>query len=93
MLRELSTGLLLGTALGCVGLVPALLFAAVTTRGSGNPDHGAVGRHLRNINRQPAAGLLQTPWLGSALMSKPFVAGINDICAILLYVNVARVLL
>ncbi len=93
MLRELSTGMLLGSALGLVGLVPALLFAPTFIAALIIPLTVLLVVTCGTLTGSLLPMFFQRNGLDPALMSNPFVAGINDICAILLYVNVARLLL
>lgn len=93
MLRELSTGLLLGSALGLVGMIPALLFAPTVMAALIIPLTVLLVVTCGTLTGSLLPMFFQRNGLDPALMSNPFVAGINDICAILLYVNVARLLL
>ena len=93
MLRELSTGLLLGSALGLVGMIPALLFAPTFMAALIIPLTVLLVVTCGTLTGSLLPMFFQRNGLDPALMSNPFVAGINDICAILLYVNVARLLL
>lgn len=93
MLRELSTGLLLGTALGLVGLIPAFFLAPTLAAALIVPLTVLLVVLCGTLTGSLLPMFFQ--WMGwePALMSNPFVAGINDILAILLYVNVARLVL
>ena len=86
--RELSTGLLLGTALGLVGLIPALLFgpmeAALVV-----PVTVLLVVVCGTLTGSLLPMFFKSRGWDPALMSNPFVAGINDICGIVLYINVA----
>ena len=93
MIRELSTGLLLGSALGLVGMIPALLFAPTFMAALIIPLTVLLVVTCGTLTGSLLPMFFQRNGLDPALMSNPFVAGINDICAILLYVNVARLLL
>ncbi len=93
MLRELATGLLLGAALGMVGMLPALLFAPTFMAALIIPLTVVLVVTCGTLTGSLLPMFFQRNGLDPALMSNPFVAGINDICAILLYVNVARLLL
>lgn len=93
MLRELSTGLLLGTALGLVGMIPALLFAPTLMAALIIPLTVLLVVTCGTLTGSLLPIFFKRNGWDPALMSNPFVAGINDICGILLYVNVARLLL
>lgn len=89
MLRELSTGLLLGTALGLVGFIPALLIAPTAGGAMVIPLTVLLVVTCGTLTGSLLPMFFQSRGWDPALMSNPFVAGINDIFAILLYVNVA----
>ncbi|MGN6134201.1 MAG: magnesium transporter [Aureliella sp.] len=89
VVRELSTGLLLGTALGLVGLVPALLVAPSPWAALIIPTTVLLVVMCGTMTGSLLPMFFQSRGWDPALMSNPFVAGINDILGILLYVNVA----
>lgn len=93
MMRELATGLVLGTALGTVGMVPALLLAPTTAAALIIPLTVLLVVTCGTLTGSLLPMFFQQRGWNPALMSNPFVAGINDIFAILLYVNVARLFL
>lgn len=93
MLRELSTGLVLGSALGIVGMVPAMLFAPTPTDALVIPMTVLLVVTCGTLTGSLLPMFFQRIGWNPALMSNPFVAGINDIFGILLYVNVARLFL
>ncbi|MCC6508798.1 MAG: magnesium transporter [Pirellulaceae bacterium] len=93
MIRELSTGLLLGSGLGLIGMIPALLFAPTVLAALIIPLTILLVVTCGTLTGSLLPMFFQRSGWDPALMSNPFVAGINDICAILLYVNVARWLL
>lgn len=93
LIREVGQGLMLGGALACIGYATAL-FLAPTSRDaliipmtilcvvlSGTSVGAALPMLFRRIGWDPA------------LMSNPFVAGIIDILGIVIYINIARMLL
>lgn len=93
MFRELSTGLLLGTALGTLGLLPALLYATSPLDALVIPITVLLVVMSGTLTGSLLPMFFQRMGWNPALMSNPFVTGINDILAILLYVNVATLLL
>lgn len=93
MLREISTGLVLGSALGFVGMVPALLFAPTPTAALVIPTTVLLVVTCGTLTGSLLPMFFQRIGWNPALMSNPFVAGINDIFGILLYINVARLFL
>ena len=89
LLRELATGSLLGLFLASLSLAPALLLA---------PTYGAALVVPLTILLVVICGTTSGSFLplvfqrlgwDPALMSNPFVAGINDILGIVIYVNIA----
>ncbi|MGN6544552.1 MAG: magnesium transporter [Aureliella sp.] len=93
MLRELSTGLVLGASLGTVGMVPALLCAPTVLAAFIIPLTVMLVVMCGTLTGSLLPMFFQRMGWDPALMSNPFVAGINDILAILLYVNVATLFL
>jgi magnesium transporter len=91
--RELQTGLFLGAALATIGFISAMFLAPNFNAAliipitimcvvvCGTMSGGALPLIFRKAGLDPA------------LMSNPFVAGINDILGIVIYINVARMLL
>ncbi len=91
--RELATGLLLGAGLGLVGAIPALLIAPTPMAALIVPITVLLVVTCGTLTGSSLPMFFQSRGWDPALMSNPFVAGINDIFAILLYVNVARLFL
>ena len=92
-IRELMMGTLLGTFLGGIGFLCAIAVAPGVKEAFVIPvtillvvQAGAVSGGLLPL-------LFKRIGLDPALMSNPFVAGIVDILGILIYINVARLLL
>jgi len=90
MLREVATGLVLGASLGLVGLVLALLLAPTPLAALIIPLTVLLVVLCGTLTGSLLPMFFQRMGWDPALMSNPFVAGINDILAIFLYVNVAR---
>ncbi len=93
VVRELATGALLGLALSAMALPPALLYA---------PSLGDAIVLPLTVLLVVLCGTLTGSILplvfsrigwDPALMSNPFVAGINDILGIVVYVTIAKLLL
>ncbi len=91
--RELATGMVLGASLGLVGFLPALLLAPTFAAAFIIPITVMLVVMCGTLSGSLLPMLFQRLGWDPALMSNPFVAGINDILAILLYVNVARLFL
>lgn len=93
MLRELATGMVLGVSLGLIGLVLALLLAPTPLAALIIPLTVLLVVLCGTLTGSLLPMFFQRMGWDPALMSNPFVAGINDILAIFLYVNVARIFL
>ena len=91
--RELMTGLLLGVFLALLGVAPALYFAPNLTAACVVPITILLVVLCGTFTGSVLPLLFQRLGLDPALMSNPFVAGVNDILGIVVYVNIARLLL
>ncbi len=91
--REIATGALLGLFLGLVGLAPALYLAPNPWAAMIIPLTIFLVVICGTLTGSVLPLLFQRIGWDPALMSNPFVAGINDILGIVVYVSIARVLL
>jgi magnesium transporter len=93
MVREITTGLLLGAMLACLALVLALLIAPTPLAAIVLPVTILSVIVCGTFTGSILPILFRRLGLDPALMSNPFVAGINDILGIILYVSVATAIL
>ena len=91
--RELATGVLLGTYLGALVMIPAMMLAPTIWAACVVPITiifvvicGTFSGSILHI-------IFRRLGLQPAIMSNPFVAGINDIVGIVVYVNIAHLML
>ncbi len=93
VMRELATGLLLGSYLAVIGLIPALLLAPNAWSACVLPITILLVVVCGTFTGSILPMMFKRLGLEPALMSNPFVAGMNDILGIMLYVNVAKLIL
>lgn len=93
VLRELTTGLWLGGFLALLGLAPAIYLAPTAWAASVVPITILLVVLCGTLTGSVLPLVFQSIGWDPALMSNPFVAGINDILGIVVYVNIARLLL
>lgn len=91
--RELATGLLLGTFLGLMGLAPALYLAPNAWSACVVPLTILLVVVCGTITGSILPILFRRLGLEPAIMSNPFVAGMNDILGIVVFLNIARLFL
>jgi magnesium transporter len=91
--RELTTGLLLGLFLGLLSLLPALALAPDLSSAWVVPITILLVVLCGTLSGSVLPLVFQRLGWDPALMSNPFVAGINDILGIVVYVQIARLLL
>ncbi len=93
VMRELSTGLLLGSYLAVIGLIPALILAPSVWSACVLPITILLVVVCGTFTGSVLPMMFKRLGLEPALMSNPFVAGMNDILGIMVYVNVAKLIL
>ncbi|MCA9191373.1 MAG: magnesium transporter [Planctomycetales bacterium] len=93
IIREVATGLLLGSFLGLLGFGPALYLAPNLISAAIVPITIVVVVICGTLTGASLPLLFQKIGWDPALTSNPFVAGINDILGIVVYVNVASLFL
>ncbi len=91
--RELAQGILLGTFLAILGLAPALWLAPTALSACVVPITILVVVVCGTVTGSVLPMLFSRLGLEPAIMSNPFVAGMNDILGIVVYVNIARLIL
>lgn len=91
--RELAQGILLGTFLALLGLAPALFLAPTALSACVVPITILVVVVCGTVTGSVLPMLFSRLGLEPAIMSNPFVAGMNDILGIVVYVNIARLIL
>ncbi len=91
--RELAQGMLLGTFLAILGLALALFIAPNATSASVVPITILVVVVCGTVTGSILPMLFSRLGLEPAIMSNPFVAGMNDIIGIVVYVTIARLIL
>ncbi|QDV27024.1 magnesium transporter [Aureliella helgolandensis] len=91
--REVATGVLLGIFLGVLGLIPAMYLAPTWQAGCIVPITVFFVVICGTFSGSILPLLFQRLGWDPALMSNPFVAGINDLLGIVVYVNIARLIL
>lgn len=91
--REFAMGLLLGSMLGLLGLVPALYLAPSVQAAMVVPFTVLFVVICGTTTGSVLPLIFKRLGLEPAIMSNPFVAGINDILGIMIYVNMARLIL
>lgn len=91
--RELATGALLGGMLGIVGMLPALFLAPTAWAALIVPLTIFLVVICGTLSGSALPLLFQRIGWDPALMSNPLVAGINDILGIVVYVNIAHLVL
>lgn len=91
--REALMGVILGSFLGAIGFLCALLLAPNILAASVIPITVLLVVICGACTGSMLPLLFQRLGLDPALMSNPFVAGISDILGLLIYVNVALVVL
>lgn len=91
--RELATGCLLGLYLAALSLPPAMLLAPTMGAATVLPITIVLVVLCGTFSGSILPLLFQRLGWDPALMSNPFVAGINDILGIVIYVGIARLVL
>ncbi len=91
--REAATGVLLGSFLAALSMVPAYALAPDLISAAVVPITVFLVVMCGTFSGSVLPLLFQSVGWDPALMSNPFVAGINDILGIIIYVNVAMLLL
>jgi magnesium transporter len=91
--REWLTGLLLGTLLGSVGTLIALIIAPSFKAAIVIPITLLLVISAGTVVGSMLPLLFKRLGLDPALMSNPFISGIIDILGIVIYINVARIVL
>jgi magnesium transporter len=91
--RELATGILLGTFLAILGLAPALYLAPNARSASVVPLTILLVVVCGTVTGSVLPMLFRRLGLEPAIMSNPFVAGMNDILGIVVFLNIARMIL
>ncbi len=91
--REIATGLLLGLFLGLLALCPAMLLAPTVANAWVVPITILLVVLCGTLSGSILPLIFKHIGWDPALMSNPFVAGINDILGIVVYVSIARVVL
>lgn len=91
--REMATGLLLGIFLGALSIVPAVALAPSVKDAMVLPTTILLVVLCGTLSGSILPLLFQKLGWDPALMSNPFVAGINDILGIVIYVGIARLIL
>ncbi len=91
--RELAQGVLLGTFLAILGLAPALFLAPTAWSACVVPITILVVVVCGTVTGSILPMLFSRLGLEPAIMSNPFVAGMNDILGIVVYVNIAKLIL
>jgi magnesium transporter len=91
--RESVQGLLLGTFLATLGLALALIIAPNATSAAVVPITILVVVVCGTVTGSILPMLFSRLGLEPAIMSNPFVAGMNDIIGIVVYVSIARLIL
>lgn len=91
--RELMTGLLLGLFLGILGLAPAFYLAPTMAAASIVPLTILLVVLCGTFSGSILPLVFKRLGWDPALMSNPFVAGINDILGIVIYVNIAQLIM
>jgi magnesium transporter len=93
VVRELATGVLLGGYLGALILIPALFLAPSLWAACVVPITILMVVICGTFSGSTLPIIFRRLGLQPAIMSNPFVAGINDILGILIYVNIAHLML
>ncbi|MCA9126157.1 MAG: magnesium transporter [Planctomycetales bacterium] len=91
--REIATGCLLGIFLASLSLLPAMLLAPTITTSYIVPITIFLVVLCGTLSGSILPLLFKHVGWDPALMSNPFVAGINDILGIVVYVNISLLLL
>lgn len=91
--RELVTGLLLGFFLAALAALPALMFAPTAWAALVLPITIVLVVICGTFSGSVLPLIFKKIGWDPALMSNPFVAGINDILGIVIYVAIAKLLL
>ena len=91
--REFAMGIMLGAVLGTFGYLTALILAPTPTAALIVPITLVLVIICGTVSGSLLPLLFQRLGLDPAMMSNPFVAGIVDILGILIYMNVAQMLL
>lgn len=91
--RELAQGILLGTFLALLSMAPALFLAPTALSACVVPITILVVVVCGTVTGSLFPMLFSRLGLEPAIMSNPFVAGMNDILGIVVYVNIARLIL
>ncbi len=91
--RELATGILLGTFLALLGLGPALYLAPNPWSASVVPLTILTVVVCGTVTGSVLPMIFRRLGLEPAIMSNPFVAGMNDILGIVVFLNIARLIL
>lgn len=91
--REFLTGLLLGTFLAALSIAPAIMLAPDGWSAAVVPITVFLVVMCGTFSGSVLPLLFQSVGLDPALMSNPFVAGINDILGIIIYLNIALLLI
>lgn len=91
--REVLTGCLLGVFLASLSFAPAIALAPTLTSALIVPLTILLVVLCGTISGSVLPLVFQQLGWDPALMSNPFVAGINDILGIVVYVNIARIFL
>lgn len=91
--REMATGALLGVFLATLSIVPSLLMAPTTTAAAIVPVTILLVVLCGTLSGSILPLLFQRVGWDPALMSNPFVAGINDITGIVVFINIALLFL
>jgi magnesium transporter len=93
VVRELATGVLLGTYLGLLVLIPAMFLAPTLWAACVVPITILFVVICGTFSGSVLPLIFRSLGLQPAIMSNPFVAGINDILGIVVYVNIAQLML
>lgn len=91
--REIATGLLLGLLLGTLSFFPAMVWAPSVKLAWIVPITIVLVVLCGTLSGSILPLVFRRLGWDPALMSNPFVAGINDILGIVVYVNIARLFL
>lgn len=91
--REIATGILLGIFLAALSIVPALMLAPTVISAAVVPITIFLVVVCGTFSGSVLPLVFQRIGWDPALMSNPFVAGINDILGIVVYVKIAQLLL
>ncbi len=93
IMREFATGLLLGSFLAALSIAPAVLLAPNLISAAVVPLTVFFVVMCGTFSGSVLPLLFQRVGWDPALMSNPFVAGINDILGIIIYLNIALLLI